>query len=126
MPYVLDTDRDDVDLHVTLSDKITPDELVDYFEEAMNIFEDFDGKTTLIVVEGVRVAGLSYRSVSEFADMTKAFQARLQGSRTAVVAPGDVAYGLMRMYLSVRSPEYEMDVFRDAGQALRWLNDDLK
>ena len=121
MSYAIVTDKDDVDIHVTLSDTITPNELIDYFEEAMEIFDNFDGKTTLIIVGRVSVSGLSFRSMSEFADMTKTFGSRLQGSRTAVVTPGDLGYGLMRMYLSLRNPDYEMDVFRSEVDALSWL-----
>ena len=43
-------------------------------------------------------------------------------TRLAIVAPGDLGYGLGRMYEMMRAgaPE-EVGVFRDAGEALAWL-----
>ena len=42
--------------------------------------------------------------------------------KTAVIAPGDLPFGLARMYeaLAAESPE-EVRVFRDAARALAWL-----
>lgn len=46
-------------------------------------------------------------------------------SRTAIIAPADVHYGIGRMYEAIASetPE-EVSVFRDAGEAVRWLRPD--
>ena len=99
MPYSLATDVEGIDIYVTLSSPVTPAELTAYFTEVMGMFENFDGKRSLIFADRVRISGVNYRSMREFAKLTRTFEPRLVGSRTAVVTPGSLAYGLARMSL---------------------------
>ena len=121
MPYILVTDVEGIDVHVTLLSPVTPAELTQYFTEVMDLYDSFTGKRSLIVADHVRVADLNYRSMREFAKLTSEFEARLLGSRTAVVTPGNIAFGLTRMYLSVRDPAYDIAAFRSRDEALAWL-----
>jgi hypothetical protein len=66
---------------------------------------------------------------SHFADMQRLayrlmayYAARDAESRTSIFAPGDVAYGTSRMYVSAAAGKapYPIEVFRSADEALRF------
>lgn len=75
---------------------------------------------------------LSRASVSGFdLDLIRSVQPRLvrkvtgrEGGKTAVIAPSDVTFGVMRQYLAAAGASelpFEQQVFRSRDQALSWL-----
>ncbi|WP_146584977.1 hypothetical protein [Puniceibacterium confluentis] len=54
------------------------------------------------------------------------YAARHPSSRTAFFAPGDIAYGMSRMYKAIaeESAGFSIEVFRTAGEALRFVGVD--
>jgi hypothetical protein len=63
--------------------------------------------------------------VRELATMSAAMDPSVGRSKFAIVAPGDVAYGLARMYEVYRESNArsrkEVSVFRTMAEALKWL-----
>ncbi|HKJ24948.1 MAG TPA: STAS/SEC14 domain-containing protein [Myxococcota bacterium] len=60
--------------------------------------------------------------VRRAADVAQRFDERAGGIRIAVLAPGDLVFGLARMYsMMVDTLQREVRVFRDAAEARAWL-----
>lgn len=57
-------------------------------------------------------------------DESSQFDDMLEGSSVAVVASDDIVYGMMRMYQQLASEApVQVEVFRDADEAHRWLHE---
>jgi len=63
--------------------------------------------------------------VRELAGFWSRHRDEIAGGRLAIIAPGDAAYGMSRMYQNLRSdgPDF-IRVFRDPAEALEWLGAD--
>jgi len=60
--------------------------------------------------------------VRRAAEVARRFDERAGGVRMAVFAPGDLVFGLARMYsMMVDTLQREVRVFRDAAEARAWL-----
>ena len=80
----------------------------------------FDPKFDVIVdASGMTATDISFQAISQAAS-SGALNPFSKESRCAVVAPGELAYGMARMYEAVRrGGEYE--IFRSISEAQAWL-----
>lgn len=108
-------------MRVIVSGQVTADEVT----EAIATY--FDGPTTPNVLWDLRKADLSGLSAEAVAKVARQVagqgDARAAG-RTALVADGDLAFGLSRMYESTlrgASTARPTAIFRDMNEALAWL-----
>ena len=126
MPITIDADRQGLDLYVVFEGDIAPEDVTAYFQRITAAGTSFAGFRTLIEIRTVRFSGFNFRSIAEFARLTRDQRSLLEGSRTAVVTRGSVAYGLARMYVSIRDPDYDFAIFRDTDAARHWLDADVE
>ncbi len=122
MPITVAQDSQGVDLFVTFEGVITLLDVQAYFTEVVARFEEFAGRRTIILVDGVALRGFSLDGLFSLAGVTRKHEAKLANSRTAVVAGSDLSYGFTRMYLGVRNPPYDISVFRSLDEARAWLD----
>lgn len=80
------------------------------------------GRRELIDLRGLSRSDVSSRALHEMAEAFRAEDRDTPGSRVAIVAFEDWAFGLSRMYQTFRdgSP-VELRVFRELGAARAWL-----
>ena len=123
MPITYHTNCDGYDLHVHAQGRVELQDIENYFHDIMARIDSFDGFRTLVHLDDASFHGFSFKQVRSFAALTKTFEARVTASRTAVVAGSALAYGLVRMYISIRNMEYDFAVFRDTDSALGWLSE---
>ena len=109
------------DFYAVFEGSITPDEITDYFLHMTSEIGSFAGARALLEIRKVTLNGFTFVSISKIARITKAHQHLLNSSRTAVVASQAVAYGFVRMYIAIRNPGYEFEVFRTREDAMVWL-----
>jgi hypothetical protein len=67
---------------------------------------------------------LSSEDVRQIAHVPRKSLDLRKGGKTAIVAPGDLAYGLSRVYQTSSGAEglpFKLQVFRDAEKARAWL-----
>lgn len=121
MPITYQRDCDGYDLHVSFHDRVELRDIEDYFNGIMDEVDSFHDFRTLVDVSDAFFRGFSFTHVRRFAGLTQTFEARVKNSKTAVVAGSAVAYGLVRMYISIRNMDYDFAVFRDTEAALQWL-----
>lgn len=108
------------EVHTILEGVITPEMIHAYFEEIV-AGDPLAGARALIELRSTKMRGFDFRSVQAFAKVSEAAADAVSGARTAVVADGKLAYGLIRMYIAIRDPDYEFRLFEDVGAALAWL-----
>ncbi len=88
--------------------------------------EGFDEIVDMTHVEHVELPVPSGERMRELASLSAEMDARAS-SRFAIVAPGDFAYGLARMYGAYRSFDRrstkEVRVFRSMDEAVAWLDE---
>ncbi|MEO7413145.1 MAG: STAS/SEC14 domain-containing protein [Opitutaceae bacterium] len=64
---------------------------------------------------------LNFKTIDDFAQTRELSQLK-NPAKSAIVAPGDLQFGLARMYQTMnRNPRLEVQVFRDQAAALAWL-----
>jgi hypothetical protein len=74
------------------------------------------------VDDSSEVSSAGVRRLAEFWSDRSAMMA---GGRLAIIAPSEVGYGMSRMYQILRSDGPDsIQVFRQRGEALRWLDVD--
>lgn len=76
------------------------------------------------IVDSSRAKGttLSFDSIRRISDQVSRTEELFQGTRWAVVAPGDVMFGFARMYETLRSgSSFEVRTFRTSTEAQFWL-----
>lgn len=111
-----------IDLETVFSGTIKPDQLSEYMEQVMSLHDSWQGKRALLTFTGsTSISGFNYAAINRLATYTRTFNDPLTGSRTAVVAERPLIYGLIRMYIALRDPPYEFQVFRHQDAARRWL-----
>jgi hypothetical protein len=67
-------------------------------------------------------SSLASRAIRDFAQHMREKDRNTPGTKLAFVAPANAAFGLARMFEAYRQhPSFEIQVFRDAAGALRWL-----
>jgi hypothetical protein len=83
------------------------------------------GSDQLVDLSAVTGSDGVFRNLRALASRGPDFHDRLEGGRLAIVAPGDLVYGLARLYVAVaQGLPLEAEVFRDSRGALRWLGAD--
>ena len=100
-------------------------------EDVKNTIRDFyeKGPITRNVLWDLSQAVLNDLSAEDVHQITNVPRKSLdlrEGGKTAIVAPGDLAYGLSRMYQTSSRLEglpFQLQIFRDADTARAWLED---
>ena len=92
--------------------------------------ENIRGYSEMMDMRGVeRIALPSMDRVRDLANLSAEMDAGQQGTKFAIVASGDLAFGLGRMYevYRVMHPKSgkEVKVFRNPEDALKWLEEGL-
>ncbi len=107
---------------ITLSGQLTDEEIVEAAEHMLRDPARAPGLHELVDARDVRLQDASSRAIRQVAEMFSGGPRPERGVRIAFVAPADAAFGLARMYESLRhqSPA-EFRTFRDMDEALRWL-----
>ena len=122
MPISVKRNFDGVDFYTRFDGRITVEEVADYFLEITSESDSFANKCALLEFGDVTFRGVRFDTVMQLARLTKQHQDLLEGSRTAVVASGPLAYGIVRMYIGIRDPSYDFEVFRTRDEAMDWLS----
>lgn len=121
MAITYQRDSEGVDFHAVFEGSITPEDVTEYFLRVTNELSSFAEGRALLEIQKVTFKDFSFKSISKIAEVTKAHQYLLASSKTAVVASQALAYGLTRMYIAIRDPEYDFHVFRTRDEAIQWL-----
>jgi len=107
---------------VEVFDEMTDDDAV----HAVDVYQDeayVPGMNELFVYTKVTRMNVSNQAVREAARVHSTYDNALKGIRVALVGPQDLAYGLCRMYQILRQgAPYEIQVFREIEDALRFLD----
>ncbi|MBC8198621.1 MAG: STAS/SEC14 domain-containing protein [Desulfobacteraceae bacterium] len=65
---------------------------------------------------------LKYNDIARMVEKRRSISLKSGMLKIAVVAKSDVVFGMARMYQAIIGEEhFEVNVFRDRGEALRWL-----
>lgn len=121
MPITYQQDNDGLDLHAIFENQITPEDITNYFVQITSELGSFAERRALLEIRKVTFKGFTFDAISKIARVTKAHEPLLEASKTAVVASQPVAYGLARMYIAIRDPKYEFEVFKTREEAIPWL-----
>jgi hypothetical protein len=73
------------------------------------------------------VANLTTEHVEKLASLSPRFGSARNGGKTALYSPGDMAFGLSRMFEiigNLRKVPIQLKVFRDKDEAKLWLEED--
>jgi len=122
MPIRVTIEKDKGLIQTAASGRVTGDDLIDYYgrlrrhpDFRSNLNEIFD--TTL--VEAIDVTADDIRRLS---GVTEEFTKRGSPVKVAVVAPGDLPFGLSRMYELLQSQSMNvLKVFRERAAAEAWM-----
>jgi hypothetical protein len=100
------------------------------FEEGMATLKRFwEGQPTMNELWDFRKAGLdrvSFEETEAIMDYIKRHSEKRSGGKTALVASGDLEYGLSRFSKSlaeIKSYPLQVEVFRSFKEAIRWLGE---
>jgi hypothetical protein len=89
-----------------------------------DLYEKNPTKNVLWDASEGSVAELTKDHIEKLASFSPRFSDLRKGGKTALYSPGDVAFGLSRMFEiigNLRKVPIEIKVFRDRDQALQWL-----
>jgi len=76
----------------------------------------------IVDLSRARGSSIATRVIRDFAQVMREKDRNTPGTKLAFVASGNAAFGLARMFEAYRAhPSFEIQVFRDAAGALRWL-----
>jgi len=107
---------------VTLTGLLPDDDALDLASRYANELERSPGLHELVDARDLQVADLSSSALREIAEVFRRPRTAPAGSRVALVASSDAAYGLARMYQALREDSSaEFRVFRDLESARSWL-----
>jgi hypothetical protein len=122
MPIRMVIERDIGLIRTTASGRVTGADLVEYYRR-LRAHPDFKSDLNEIFDTGqVESVDITAEDVRHLSGMTEAFTKRGVPVRVAIVAPGDLEFGMSRMYelLQVQSINL-LKVFRDRETAEGWL-----
>lgn len=98
---------------------ITNEEIVSSYER---LHADPAFRTELDQLADLRAADLSEVTSEGLRALARRAERHAGPNKSAVLAPGDLTFGMGRMYeVLTESARQTVRVFRDAGEALRWL-----
>lgn len=76
----------------------------------------------IVDLTGATESSIATRAIRDFAQLMREKDRNTPGTKLALVAPANAAFGLARMFEAYRQhPSFEIQVFRDGASALRWL-----
>jgi hypothetical protein len=109
-------------LFIELSGEVSETELVDAARKLASDPAIPAGHRELVNLSGVHNTDVTAATLRRVAHIYSEADQRPEDSRVAIVAPGDLFYGLSRMYEAFReSSALEIRVFRDLPEARTWL-----
>ena len=118
--YRIDRERQLVFTHV--EGVIGDEDVLGYAREFPNDPHFEAGYGGLVDATGLERVEVTPEGVRGVAHLTERLEKVFAGAKVAIVAVTDVAFGMARMYQGVRGDvPYEIRVFRDLGEARRWL-----
>ena len=103
-------------------------DILGYLEDLTALIDkdSMENELALIEVRDAKLRGFDFRSVRRIAELSESKADLLKGTRTAVVADGRLAFGLVRMYISIRDPRnYDFRVFKSIAEATAWLGEEI-
>ena len=103
--------------------EISDKELIDTYD---GLFQNDDAKKCLKILVDLRATMSTERSADALrtiADRVRIFHGNSpERTKTAIIAPRDLSFGLSRMYEAYSDEDHEeVMVFRDAQKALHWI-----
>lgn len=121
MPIYRSPHHDPTIIYTLLSGLITDQELLAYYSDALT---SWPGGRWRELVDGTQITdmALTPTSLKQLAHLVTSHIQRLNNARVAMVAQSDLAYGMFRMWELQRAQlGYDVRVFRQLGEAERWL-----
>ena len=114
----------ELELVVTHVEGVVGDEdLLAYARSFPNDPDFVSGYAGLVDASGLERIAVTGDGVRGLAHLTERMEKLLSGSKVAIVAVTDEAFGVARMYQGVRGAvPYEVRVFRELVEAQRWLD----
>jgi len=107
-------------------DHITAEEHQAAFKQFFKGNEWIPGMGELAIATDARTTTIGHKSLCELREFKKLYYQKhgITHTKIAIYAPGDLAFGIARMYdmITDESPE-EVMAFRDVREAIRWLRD---
>lgn len=83
------------------------------------------GKNGVIDAAHATDTQITFDGIRRISDRVSQLDPIFRGTRWAVIAPGDVMYGVARMYETLRSGgPFEVRAFRSASEAEAWIRRD--
>jgi|WetSurMetagenome_2_1015567.scaffolds.fasta_scaffold1069354_1 hypothetical protein len=125
MPIRMVIERDTALIRTTASGRVTGQDLVEYYRR-LRAHPDFRSNLNEIFdASQVEAVDLTAEDVRRLSGITEEFTKHGVPVRVAIIAPGDVEFGMSRMYemLQVQSINV-LRVFRDRKAAEEWLFDE--
>jgi hypothetical protein len=118
-PWTLEVDSVHQAAIVTVRGELADDGLLEIYREIRKAPDIRAGFSLLIDLQDADGRGVTSAGVQALADAPLVFSAEAQ---RAVVVPSDLGFGMARMYEMLREEgSGRMRVFRDRGEARRWL-----
>jgi hypothetical protein len=106
----------------TLEGTLSDEDILGYVRSALADPEFGPGLRGLVDASSVERLAVTRAGIEGVLDLTRDRDDRIRGARLALVAPQDAAFGMARMYQTLRDdPPYEIQVFRARAEALAWL-----
>jgi hypothetical protein len=101
---------------------LTTGELIAHKEQLMNDPRFKSGIVELSDVRAIEKINVNGGDVRQFAEIDRTYEDRLKNYKLAIVASGDLVFGLARMYeMQTESHNPGVMVFRDVEKAKTWL-----
>ena len=109
-------------LFLEFSGEVSESELVDVARKLASDPAIPPGHRELVDLSGIRETDVTSAALRRVAYIYAEADQRPEESRVAIVAPGDLFFGLSRMYEAFREPSrLGIRVFRELGEARAWL-----
>lgn len=118
--------RNDADLHIStmvVTGVVTPDELID---AAGKFYADEPSSFAICDMSQANLRLFSSADVQRMLNFTVQRAQSRSGGKTAIIASGDLEFGLSRMYQSmadIADHPVSIRVFRSEEEALLWLHE---
>jgi hypothetical protein len=122
MPISYDVDEDRNFAYVTVSGKITEDELISHASRFLSDPRIKPGYRELFDARGAATTDLSLDMIQEILELDRAHPDKLTGSRTALVIPPGPAVALAEAF--ERQSESTVIIFTNLDVAITWLGYD--
>jgi hypothetical protein len=121
MPITFSIEASERTMYTTVTGPLLDADPVRYLSDVLRHPAYCPGLSALVVCKNVEAGGLSTSALRRCVAFTREMEQAFGDARVAVVADQPVVYGLARMYQLLRSPPYELQVFRERSGAEAWL-----